>query len=54
MIDPGLQDKVALIAGANRGIGAATVRMLALHSRPEALPEHSGLAHQGVEARGRD
>ena len=31
MIDPGLQDKVALITGANHGIGAAAARTLALH-----------------------
>jgi 3-oxoacyl-[acyl-carrier protein] reductase len=30
MIDPGLQNKVALITGANHGIGAATARVLAL------------------------
>lgn len=29
MIDPGLQDKVVLITGANHGIGAATARALA-------------------------
>ncbi|MGB8348110.1 MAG: SDR family NAD(P)-dependent oxidoreductase [Ktedonobacteraceae bacterium] len=30
MIDPGLQNKVALITGANHGIGAATARAFAL------------------------
>ncbi len=29
MIDPGLKGKVALITGANHGIGAATARALA-------------------------
>ena len=32
MIDPGLQDKVALITGANHGIGATAARTLALHA----------------------
>ncbi len=30
MIDPGLQDKVVLVTGANHGIGAATAQALAL------------------------
>ena len=30
MIDPGLQNKVVLITGANHGIGAATARALAV------------------------
>ena len=31
MIDPGLYDKVALITGANHGIGAGTARAFAAH-----------------------
>ena len=37
MINPGLQDKVALITGANHGIGAAAARTLALHGAKVAI-----------------
>ena len=42
MIDPGLQGKVALITGANHGIGAATARSFAAHGAKVAVAYLSG------------
>ena len=55
MLDTGLRDRVAIVTGANHGIGAATARLLASEGAKVFItylcrpPEHWGLAKEAAD-----